>query len=219
MKKLTVVLALTAMTVIVTGTVHGQFEPGVISFRPEVGFGWESTVGVSFGGAVTYGLSDNVAVGPVFMYSMAGRKWEGEQGGQSFKTKGSNTMTVAGRIYYFFEEGFNYPGFDYPWYIDAGVGIVKFGSIEEFDDGTKISIQNEEGEIKGAIRFAFNIGTGSVFEMSDNMAILLDVNSYIGGYGDRKGKNRSQDDIDLNNDLEGGTFWLLNFALGLNLTF
>lgn len=165
---------------------------------------------MSFGGAFTYGLSENLAVGPDFSFSTAGRKWKGE----NLETKGSNSMIIAGRIYYLFK-----PDFDYPWYVDAGVGIVKFGSIDESDNGNKIYISNEEGEIKGATCFAFNFGTGTVFELSENMAMVLDVNSYIGGQGDRKGKIASQDDIDLNSSLEGGSFWFLNFTAGLNLKF
>jgi hypothetical protein len=210
MKKLIAVLALIIMTVMSERAVYGQFEPGLITVRPEFGLGWAQSVGVSFGGALTYGLSENTAFGPVFTYSTAGRKWKGE----NLTTKGSNSMIFAGRVYYLFK-----PESDYPWYVDAGAGIVKFGSITESDAGNKIQIGYEEGEIKGATCFAFNVGTGTVFEVSDNMAMIIDVNSYIGGQGDRKGKTASQDDIDLNESLEGGAFWFLNFTAGLNIRF
>jgi len=210
MKKFAVLVAVTVLLVSAAGTARAQFESGMLSIRPEVGFGWADSFGFAFGGAVMYGMSDNMAFGPAFSFSTAGRSWKAGDN----DTKSSNSMAFAGRIYYLVS-----PGSDYPWYVDAGVGIVKFGSVSEFDDNTKIIVSNEEGEIKGATCFAFNFGSGTIFPIGDNLNMVFDVNSYIGSHGDRKGKNNSSDNIDLNSDLEGGTFWLLDFSVGVNLTF
>jgi hypothetical protein len=195
------------------GGAHAQFEPGTTSFRPEFGFGIANTFGVSFGGSMTYDLSERTSVGPFFTFSTAGRKWKGDQDNQSYETKGSNSMVFGGRVYYLFK-----PEADYPWYVNGGIGIVRFGSVKELDGGGKITFNNEELEIKSATKIAVNLGTGTIFPIGDNLNLVIDANSYIGSQGDVKGKTNSQDDIDLSQFFEGGAFWLLHFTVGLSFT-
>jgi len=198
-----------------TGSARGQFDPGYISVRPEFGLGMGNTFGVTFGGALNYDITETVAVGPFFSFSTAGRSWKTQGQEQTLETKGSNSMAFGGRIYYLVT-----PDSDYPWYVNGGAGVVRFGSVSEWDDGTKIQAQVggqvEELEIKGATRMAVNFGTGTLFPIGDDLTLVIDANSYIGGQGDRKGKSQSQDDLDLNELFEGGTFWLLHFTVGLS---
>ncbi len=210
MKRVTVVLVLAAMALAFADTVSAQFYPGQLSIRPEVGLGIANTFGVSLGGALTYDVSEQLAVGPYFTFSTAGRSWEGE----GFETKGSNSIAIGGRFYYMLT-----PDSDYPWYINAGVGIVKFGSVSETDKDQKFTYNNEELEVKGATSFAFNLGTGSLFPIGDDLTLFIDANSHIGSQGDVKGKTNSQDDIDLSGLFEGGVFWILHTTVGLSLAF
>ena len=205
-----VTLALVVLTLAIADNAVAQFDPGQLSVRPEFGLGISNTFGVSFGGAVTYDVSERVAVGPFFTFSTAGRSWKGEE----FETKGSNSMAIGGRFYYLLT-----PDSDYPWYVSAGVGVVKFGSVSETDKDQKFIYNNEEMEIKGVTSFAFNFGTGNLFPIGDNLTLFFDANSHVGSQGDIKGKTKSQDDIDLSEMFEGGAFWLLHTTVGLSLAF
>ncbi len=214
MKRVTSVLAMAAMLIITSSSARGQFEPGKVDVRPQFGFGIGSSFGITAGAAMTYSMSDRMAFGPSFYFSTAGRSWKSGEGDQAFETKGSNSMVFAGQVYYLFT-----PDSDYPWYVNGGAGIVKFGSVTETDGGAKLTYGGAELEIKGATVIAFNIGGGTIYKMSDTMSLVIDVNSYIGSQGDRKGKTANQDDIDLNDTLEGGSFWLLHSTVGLSFTF
>jgi hypothetical protein len=201
MKRVTVVLVLAVMTFVFADTVSAQFYPGQLSIRPEVGLGIANTFGVSFGGALTYDVSEKLAVGPYFTFSTAGRSWEGE----GFKTKGSNSMAIGGRFYYMLM-----PDSDYSWYVNAGVGIVKFGSVSEFDDGNKIQIQIgdqvTELEVKGSTSFAFNLGAGNMFPIGDDLTLFIDANSHIGSQGDIKGKTMTSISVGCSKGESSGFF-------------
>jgi opacity protein-like surface antigen len=218
MKKFAFVLFLSIIVLSAAHTAHAQFTPGSIELRPEFGMAIANSFGISFGATMAYGLSEAIAVGPFFGFATAGRAWEGGEGDNKYQTRGSSSMYFGGRFYYLFT-----PEADFPWYVDVGAGMVKFGSINEFDDGEKLRInrdgQVEDLEVKGASCFAFNVGSGMVFSISDNMKILFDVNSHIGSQGDRKGKTPTVDDLDLNELFEGGTFWLLTTTVGVGIAF
>ena len=204
MKRLTNTLVLIAIAVTSTGVAQAQFVPGGVALRPEFGFGIDSSFGVVFGGAMTYAFSENMAVGPVFAFSTAGRKFELTSDVDSATGK---AIVFGGRFYYMFN-----PEHDYPWYIDAGIGIVKYGSINETDEGQKFAINNEEAEIEGATRFGFNFGGGTMYGINDNMTLVIDANSYIGGHGEPVVK-AGNNEIKLQ---DVGSFWLLTFTVGLN---
>jgi hypothetical protein len=194
-----------------------QFEQGQVAVRPEFGLAIQSTFGVTFGGLMTYSITDEMAVGPIFYFSTAGRQFEVQGQNQNFETAGSNSLWFGGRWYYMLT-----PEASYPWYIDAGIAFGRFGSIDEWDDGNKIIGTDQQNnqielEVAGATRFAFNFGTGSLFKVGDDMMLSVDVNSYIGGHGDPvlQTKQGSQEVLKLT---DAGTFWMLMFTVGLNFT-
>lgn len=205
-------IALTTISATAT-TARAQFDQP--SVRPQFGLAIASSFGVSFGGLVTFPVAPNIAVGPVFEFSTAGRKWDVQ--GQNLETDGSNTLIFGGRFYYLFT-----PDTDFPWYLSAGISFVNFSSIDKFNDGTPIQFQDNtgaavQGEIKGATRFAFSFGSGTMFPLDDRMSLVIEGNSYIGGHGDRKGQAGNTDDIDLNQVLDGGAFWIVDFTVGLEI--
>ncbi len=206
-----------ALTLVIAGSARSQFEPGTFILRPEFGLGIANSIGLTFGGSMVYNISERLAIGPAFHYSTAGRQWEIGGDNLTLKTQDSNSMAVAGRIYYLLS-----PGSDYPWYVNAGVGLVYFGSVSEYEDGDKIIVlvdnQNQEMEIKSAMRIAGNLGTGSMFPVADNIRLVIDANSYIGSHGDIEGEVTGQD-VDVSNLFEGGTFWILHTTIGLNFLF
>ena len=217
MRKPTLMFIGIALALLGAGSARAQFEPGELSVRPEVGLGIANTFGFTFGGTAVYAISDRLAFGPAFHFSTAGRQWELSGQEQTFKTKGSNSMAIAGRLYYLFT-----PDSDYPWYVNAGFGLVRFGSVKEYETGDKIIIsvdgQNQELEIKGATKVAVNLGTGSMLPVGENMTLVFDVNSYIGSHGDVMGEVGGQE-VDVSSIFEGGAFWILHTTVGLNVAF
>jgi len=209
MQRLTITLALIALALTSAGTARAQFEAGTFSLGPEFGFGIDGNFGVSFGGIMTYAFTDAMAIGPVFAYSTAGRKFELGEGQNSFTTKSSNSLIIGARFYYMFN-----PEYDYPWYIDAGFGMLRYSAISESDDDQKFYYQNAEAEFVSTTRFAFNFGGGTMFELNENMTLVTDVNSYIGSHGDPTIKS-SGGEI---NYTDAGSFWFLNMTVGLRFT-
>jgi hypothetical protein len=202
-------LAATSMTTVA----EAQFDKGQVAVRPEFGMDIDDGFGVAFGGVMTYAITDAMAVGPVFFYSTGGRQFEVQGQNQTFKTAGSNSLWFGGRWYYMVQ-----PASSYPWYIDAGIAFVRYGSIGEWDDGNKIigtaGNQQVELEVAGATRFAFNFGGGSMFEVGTDKMLTIDVNSYVGSHGDPVLQTTSGEEFIKLTD--AGSFWKLTFTVGLS---
>ena len=217
MRNLVSIVIAATLVICLAESAQAQFEPGEFSVRPEVGLGIANSFGVTFGGAAMYVMNDRLAFGPAFHFSTAGRQWEISGQNQSFSTKGSNSMTIAGRVYYLVT-----PDSDYPWYVNAGFGLVNFGSVSEFEDGNKIIVsvdnQNQELKIKSAMKIAVNLGTGTTFPIGNKMNLVIDANSYIGSHGDVKGEIGGQE-VDVSELFEGGAFWILHTTVGLSIPF
>jgi hypothetical protein len=206
MKRWTVSLLLIAVVSTTTGNALAQFQEGTFSVRPEFGFGLNSNFGVVVGALVNYGIADNMAIGPVFEFSTAGRALEGTVSGIPFKTSASNSLIIGGRYYYLFA-----PESEYPWYLDFGLAVVSYGKNDEADGGGQLAPGGDPLVFDGSSRLAFNFGGGSMFNMGDNRELIIDVNSYIGSHGEPSATWRQQEGT----FQDAGTFWQLNFTVGV----
>jgi hypothetical protein len=207
MKKQTVVFVLVACLAGSAGTAVAQFKAGGIQVGPHFGFSIDDNFGVTFGGGMTYAFTRQMAVGPIFSFSTAGRKFELKgQDGATLESGGANSLIFGGRWYYMFN-----PEHNYPWYVDAGFGLVKYGSIDEID-GKKFTLGGAEAKIEGATRFGFNFGSGTMFGINDKMSMVIDANSYVGGHGDPVIKS-SAGEVKVE---DGGSFWHLALTVGVN---
>jgi hypothetical protein len=204
---LALVVGLSTMLVADAGA---QFDEDTVSFRPEFGMGYESSAGLLVGGVVTYGVTDFVAVGPVYGFTTAGRRF----GAGDAETEASSSMYFGGRVFFQF-----FADYDFPWYVDTGLGVVKFGAIDKLKNGNPIVLRDESGnpvqvdEIKSASRIAFNLGAGGQYPVGEELSMTIDLNSWIGSHGDPVVRTGGQEATIANAD--NGTFFLLTLAVGV----
>lgn len=206
MKRWIMVLALAMLAVLPAGPARAQIGAGTFTVGPEFGFGIDSNFGITFGGLMTYWLSPNLGVGPVFQFSTAGRKFELTK---DTDTAASHSLAFAGRFYYLFN-----PDSTYPWYVDAGIGIVNYSSIDETDDGKQFSFGGQvPSTIEGGTRFGFSFGSGTFYPINETMNLVIDVNSYVGSHGK---PTVTENGKELGKYNDAGSFWHLDFTVGLD---
>ena len=101
---------------------------------------------------------------------------------------------------------------------------MRHGAIQNFTDGARIAFPGPTpgfglvpAEIAAAGRPAATFGVGTFLPMSDRSRIAIDLNFYASSIGDRSGVTARGAEIDLNEQLDGGAFWLTQVSIGFHL--
>ena len=215
------VLATAALLAVTATPVDAQLGAERWYFTPQFGFSASSELssGVHFGLTTAYMINPSWGIGPVFEFTTAGRQFETGGGDLARKTEASSALILGARASYHFTEGS-----ETTWRFHFGGAWMRHGAIQNYQDGARIAFNEPtpgfglvRGEISSVSRLAATFGVGTFLPMSDQSRIALDLNFYASTVGERTGVTERGTEIDLNERLDGGVFWLTQVSIGFHL--